>query len=805
MATKPVSRAQAAKIARRSDTVGAYAGKGWVQAVAFVMLLGFTIMAVLAMRTYALSMPLPDKIVGNDGKTIATQEQILHGQELFQGRGLQQYGSVLGHGAYLGPDYTAEYLRLTTDAAVKEYREQGKQDPRELVKNEWRKENKYDEQTKTITWSAGETKGYQLMLKHYRETLMKGDTSQGLFPNAIKNDEELHDLVAFFGWTAWASAADRPDQPYSYTNNWPSEPNVDNKPTADLMVWSALSLIALIGGTGLMFAIYGRWSRAIGWHAEEAPVLDFRQPDEVRLTPSQKAACLLFATILVLFLLQALVGALTEHYREELTGFFGIDMGQLLPYTVSRTWHLQLSLFWTAGAFLAGGIFIAPLITRREPKKQGLLTYVLIGAVVFVVLGSLLNEWFSQKGLIPKEFTGFFSQQWEFLDLPRFFQILLTAGMFIWIVIVWRTLSARLKGSKKTSLPWLFLFSGLAIPMFYAVGLLAGQRTHVTVAEFWRFWVVHLWVEDFLELFTTVMVAYIFVLLGVVRERIAISIIMMDAVLYSVGGVIGTLHHTYFVGTPSEQMAFGAFFSAAEVIPLTFLTVEAWGFMQLGARQYSNRTKPFPHRWAVMFLIAVGFWNFLGAGVFGFLINLPIVSYFEIGTALTANHAHASMMGVYGMLAIAFAVFGLRYLIPEDKWPEKGLKFSFWTLNIGLLWMSFISLLPLGIAQLYKSVGEGYYEARSFAFIHDGASAVMGWMRMPGDVIFLVGIIPLIKLALLGIKEIFSKNAKETVLELPEPPLYEVVEDARIAEFAGAKAAEELPEQTSPYRSDRRG
>ena len=103
MATKPVSRAQAAKIARRSDTVGAYAGKGWVQAVAFVMLLGFTIMAVLAMRTYALSMPLPDKIVGNDGKTIATQEQILHGQELFQGRGLQQYGSVLGHGAYLGP------------------------------------------------------------------------------------------------------------------------------------------------------------------------------------------------------------------------------------------------------------------------------------------------------------------------------------------------------------------------------------------------------------------------------------------------------------------------------------------------------------------------------------------------------------------------------------------------------------------------------------------------------------------------------------------------------------------------------
>ena len=803
MAKKTVTRGEIAKITRRTDAVGAYAGKGWVQAVAFVMLLGFTIMAVLAMRTYALSMPLPDKIVGNDGKVIATAEQIQHGQELYQSRGLQQYGSVLGHGAYIGPDFTAEYLRKTTDAAVDKYRSEGKQEPREVVKNEWRHENKYDESSKTLTWTEGQTKGFSLMTDHYKDTLTRGDTSLGLFPNAIKSDEELHDLTAFFGWTAWASAAERPNQDYTYTNNWPAEPNVDNKPTADLMVWSALSLIALIGGTGLLFAIYGRWSRTIGWHGEEAPVLDFRQPDEVKLTPSQKAAGLFFITIIVLFLLQALVGALTEHYRVEIDGFFGINMGELLPYTVSRTWHVQLSLFWTAAAFLAGGIFIAPLITRKEPKKQGLLTVVLFVAVVIVVLGSLLNEWFSQKGWIPE--NTIFAQQWEYLDLPRVFQILLTAGMFIWIVIVWRTLSSRLKSGKKTSMPWLFLFSGLAIPMFYAVGMLAGQRTHFSVAEFWRFWVVHLWVEDFLELFTTVMVAYVFVLLGVVRERIAISIIMMDAVLYSAGGVVGTMHHTYFAGTPSEQMAFGAFFSAAEVIPLTFLTVEAWGFMQLGARQYSNRTKPFPHRWAVMFLIAVGFWNFLGAGVFGFLINLPVVSYYEIGTALTANHAHGSMMGVYGMLALAFAVFALRYLIPENKWPEKGLKFSFWALNIGLIWMVFISLLPLGVAQLYKSVGEGYYEARSFAFIHDGSTVIMDWLRMPGDVIFLAGIMPLLKLAWLGITSYFSQKNKETVLELPEPPLYELVDDERIAEFAGAKAADELPEQTSPYRSDRRG
>ena len=214
------------------------------------------------------------------------------------------------------------------------------------------------------------------------------------------------------------------------------------------------------------------------------------------------------------------------------------------------------------------------------------------------------------------------------------------------------------------NLPWLFFFAALAIPAFYAVGLLARQGDSFTVTDFWRFWVVHLWVEDFLELFTTVMVAYVFVLLGVVRERVALTVVFLDILLYSVGGVIGTMHHLYFSGEPAEHMALGAVFSAAEVIPLTFLTVEAWSFLQLGARQEGRSATPFPHRWAVMFLVAVGFWNFLGAGIFGFLINLPIVSYYEIGTALTANHGHAAMMGVYGMLAVGLALFCLRYLIP---------------------------------------------------------------------------------------------------------------------------------------------
>ena len=302
------------------------------------------------------------------------------------------------------------------------------------------------------------------------------------------------------------------------------------------------------------------------------------------------------------------------------------------------------------------------------------------------------------------------------------------------------------------------------------MGLIAQTGQHFTVNEFWRFWVVHLWVEDFLELFTTVMVAYMFVLLGVVREKVALTVIFLDIILYSMGGVIGTMHHLYFSGEPAEHMALGAFFSAAEVIPLTFLTVEAWSFLQLGAAQQSKSRTPFPHRWAVLFLVSVGFWNFLGAGIFGFLINLPVVSYYEIGTALTANHGHAAMMGVYGMLAIGLAMFCLRYLIPADRWPERWARIAFWSTNLGLAWMCFATLLPLGIAAAATSRStRGTGRRSDLRFLTEDTNALLEWMRLPGDIVFIAGgALPVLYIAYLGIRH----TVKRVTLEEPEDILF---------------------------------
>ena len=761
--------------------------KGWLQAVVLVVLLGFFVLGLLAYRTYMAQPPIPARVVDEGGTVLFTGADISAGQQVFLHNGLMEYGSVFGHGAYLGPDYTADYLRRASDL-VREANGGASSDAAVRRTIEDFRTNRYDETSGTLRFSAAQADAFRRLVTYYSVFFSDPTTENGLHPDAISDPTELRQLAAFFAWTAWAAAANRPGHNYSYTNNWPAEPRVDNKPTANVIVWSVLSLVALLGGIGLLFGAFGRWGRNLGWHGREQAALSFRSPGDVALTPAQRATAWFFFVMAALFLIQTLVGAASQHYRADIASFFGIDLAQVFPYNLMRTWHVQLAIFWVATSFVAAGIFLAPMIARREPKHQGKLAFALLGALAVVVFGTLIGSYLGVHGVLDAAARNWLGLQgFEYLDLARFWQVLLSIGLVVWVVMLWRVLRPRLRREHVGNMPWLFFLAACAIPAFYAVGLIARTSDNFTTTEFWRFWVVHLWVEDFLELFTTVMVAYMFVLLGVVRERIALTVVFLDILLYSAGGVIGTMHHVYFSGEPAEHMALGAFFSAAEVIPLTFLTVEAWSFLQLGAAQQSRSQTPFPHRWAVMFLVAVGFWNFLGAGIFGFLINLPIVSYYEIGTALTANHGHAAMMGVYGMLALGLAMFCLRYLIPAERWPEKWARISFWSANIGLAWMCFATLLPLGILQLYKSVDTGYFEARELKFLTNDTNAVIEWLRLPGDILFIAGgALPTLYIAYLGVRY----TVKRVTLEEPDDILFtEVDEPEGVATMGDEEAA----------------
>lgn len=735
--------------------------RGWLQAVVLVVLFGFFVLGFLAYETYSFEPPIPHKVVDDKGTVLFTGDDVIAGQNIFLRNGLMEYGSIFGHGAYLGPDFTADYLHRAALSSIDFYG--GSNSDRAKIQTIIDfKTNRYDDKSGTLIFTDAQSYGFNNLRSYYGEFFGEAKSEHGLRPNAITDPEQIRQLTAFFAWSAWASSAKRPGLAYSYTNNWPPEPLVDNHATADALIWSVLSLIALLGGTGLLLAAFGRWN-FLGWHGRERQAIGFRPPDQVFLTPAQKACAWFFFVMAALFLIQTLAGGATQHYRADISSFFGFDLARLFPYNVARTWHVQLAIFWVATSYLAAGIFLAPMIAGREPRRQNVLAYLLLGTLAIVVFGSLAGELAGIQGWIREGWSWFGNQGFEYLDLGRFWQVLLTIGLFFWVVILFRGLRGKLRTQHMGNLPWLFFFAALSIPAFYGVGLLARPSSHFTTTDFWRFWVVHLWVEDFLELFTTIMVAYIFVLLGVVHERVALTMVYLDMILYSAGGVIGTMHHVYFSGEPSIHMALGAFFSAAEVIPLTFLTLEAWSFLQLGAHQEGKTGSPFPHYWAVMFLASVGFWNFLGAGIFGFLINLPIVSYYEIGTALTANHGHAAMMGVYGMLAVGLALFCLRYIIPEKYWSDRAAKISFWSLNLGLAWMVFATLFPLGILQLYHSVTTGYFDARSLKFLSNPTNALLEWLRLPGDVVFIVGgALPVLYLCWLGIRHASAvKSAEE--------------------------------------------
>ena len=745
--------------------------KGWIQAVLLVTLFGFFVLGFLAYNTYTGEPPIPGKVVNPDGQVLFTRADIMAGQGTFLQNGLMEYGSIFGHGAYLGPDFTADYLHRAALMAIDFYNGLGSDQARAVTIADF-KTNRYDSASDTLTFTAAQVNAFNGLQSYYYTFFAEPTTKYGLRPKAITDAADSRNLTAFFAWSAWCASTLRPGLQYSYTNNWPPEPLVDNHATADTVVWSVLSLIVLLGGIGLLLAAFGRWN-LLGWHGRERDRISFRAPSEVPLTPSQRACAWLFLVMTVLFLFQALLGGASEHYRADISNFFGIDLATVLPFNIARTWHLQLAIFWVATGFLAAGIFLTPMIAGREPRGQHWLAYALLVALAVVVFGSLIGEFIGIHGWLPQLWVWFGSQGFEYLDLGRFWQILLTIGLFFWVVILFRGLRGKLRAEHMGNMPWLFFFSALTIPAFYGVGLLAHPAAHFTTTDFWRFWVVHLWVEDFLELFTTIMVAYIFVLLGVVRERVALTMIYLDMVLYSAGGIIGTMHHLYFSGEPAMHMALGAFFSAAEVIPLTILTFEAWSFVQLGAKQKSETH--FPHFWAVMFLSSVGFWNFLGAGIFGFLINLPIVSYYEIGTALTPNHAHASMMGVYGMLSVGLALFCQRYMIPESRWSDRAAKISFWSLNLGLAWMVFATLFPLGVLQLYHSVSYGYFDARTLQFITSGANPVLEWLRLPGDTLFIIGgVLPILYLSWLSIRHM--RPAVKASEEFEEVLFTEVIE-----------------------------
>ena len=724
--------------------------------LAAVVIVAFSVLGYFGHEIYRQAPPVPQRVLTTTGTVLFTGEDIKNGQNVWQSLGGQEVGSIWGHGAYVAPDWSADWLHReatwllnhwaqaqhqTTYANLEEEEQAALQ---VRLKKELRI-NTYNTDTEDLLVSPLRADAIAAVSTHY--TALFGNDPQlaslrdayALPENALKDPERQRLLNAFFFWTAWACATNRPGQTISYTNNWPPEQLIDNTPTGAIVVWSVISFVLLLAGIGAL-----TWYFAVKTHSEPEEGHVVPENDPLRglaPTPSMKATVKYFWVVAALLVVQVLLGAITAHFGVEGTGLYGFPLAQWLPYAVTRTWHVQLGIFWIATAWLATGFFVAPAVSGYEPPYQRWGVNFLFVCLLIIVVGSLVGQWLGVQQRLGLETNFWFGHQgYEYVDLGRFWQLFLLVGLVLWLILMDRPMRRALqKAGQERDLLLVFFIASVAIPLFYAAGIMWGRHTNLAVVEYWRWWVVHLWVEGFFEVFATVVIAFLFSRLGLLATVTATRAVLFSTTIYLAGGIIGTFHHLYFTGTPTAILALGATFSALEVVPLVLIGYEAYGNLTLSRRQPWAAA----YKWPIYFFVAVGFWNLVGAGLFGFLINPPIALYYMQGLNTTPLHGHTALFGVYGMLGIGLMLFCLRGLTEQRVWKTGALTFAFWAMNIGLMLMALLSLLPIGLMQTWASVEHGFWYARSAEFLQTDTMNTLRWLRVIGDTIFACGTLAL--------------------------------------------------------------
>lgn len=714
-----------------------------------VMVLSFAVLGWIGTRIYQEAPPIPRQVVTTEGQVLIDEGQITAGQNVWQSMGGMEVGSVWGHGSYVAPDWTADWLHREAVFILDHWANEEFGAHYEDLTSEQQAQlrarltdimrtNTYDAEDGTVTIDPLRAAAFEANLAHYSEVFSQGNPDYAIPAGAVTDSQRLRNLAAFYFWTSWAASTNRPDDHITYTHNWPHESLVGNRPTGEAVVWTGVSIVMLLAGISALAWFYA----ARREEEEPSPPPESDPLGTWEATPSQRATVKYFWVVAALILVQMLLGVVTAHYGVEGDGFYGFPLSDWLPYSVTRTWHIQMGLFWIATAWLAAGLFIGPLVSEKEPAGQRLGVNVLFVALLVVVVGSLTGQWLSIQNQMSDTVSFYFGHQgYEYVDLGRVWQLGLMAGLLLWLFLMIRALwpALRQPGEQK-QLVALLAVSTAAIALFYGAGLTWGQHTHLSIVEYWRWWVVHLWVEGFFEVFATTVIAFIFMRLHLIRPGIAAAAALLSATIFLSGGIIGTCHHLYFSGTPTVALAWGSVFSALEVVPLVLVGFDATEDLRRShATVWVQR-----YKWPIYFFISVAFWNMIGAGLFGFMINPPIALYYMQGLNTTPLHGHAALFGVYGMLGIGLMLVCLRVLSPQREWKDGLLRFSFWSLNGGLMAMCVLSLLPVGLLQTWASVEHGYWYARSSEFMQTPLMQSLRWMRVPGDTVFFLGAVALV-------------------------------------------------------------
>jgi len=746
--------------------------------LAVVFFASFAALGYLGREIYLAAPPIPSAVKADDGSTVFSGVDLQAGQQAWLAAGGQQVGSVWGHGAYVAPDWSADWLhreavalgdilaRRNHGVGYERLTEGDRAAVDAQVKAQMRR-NTYDPDSGILHVSAERAQAIATVAGHFEglfgddPTLSKLREQYAMIDDAAPDPAQRKALSAFFFWASWATSTDRPGETgLSYTSNWPYEPLVGNAMPTSAAMWSIASIILLIASIAGML-----W-----YHAAHKEPPNPQTPSNDPLlnavaTPSMKATRKYFFVVVALLLAQIAMGGITAHYAVEGKSFYGLPIAEFLPYVVSRTVHTQLGVLWIATAWLATGLFIAPVLSGYEPKLQKLGVDVLFWALLAIVVGSTAFGWLGTLHRSGVDFSFWLGNQGlEYTSMGRVWQIALFAGLLLWLFLLGRALWPALKRPSETRgmIAMVFL-AATCIGGFYASSLMWGQHTHYAMVEYWRWWLVHLWVEGFFEVFATAVIALIFTRLGLIAASTAERAILLETIVFLFGGILGTLHHLYWTGTPTSVIAVGAVFSALEVVPLALIGLEGWSNYQ--------RSKAAPwvraYRWPILCFVAVGFWNTVGAGLLGFTINPPASLYYVQGLNLTPAHGHAALFGVYGMLGIGLLLFCLRSLYARVLHADRLLAWAFWGLNGGLAMMVFMSLVPAGVFQAAQAMSHGLWFARSPQVVHSPLMEMFVWLRMPGDVVFAAGGLFLALYAALLLRGTIARSRQPAVAKTP--------------------------------------
>jgi nitric oxide reductase subunit B len=713
-----------------------------------VAIASFSILGWATNVTYRTAPPQPARLVAPDGTIVMTARDIEDGKAAFQRADLMDYGSIYGMGSSFGEDYTAEYLvrlgQMTRDniAAARFGKPFAGLAPaaRLAVQADMQRA------LQGIDLSGGETRLPAAVAASIATLRMK-IAHDLLHQNFIEGWTRAYSLdradalktADFILYSALTTVARRPGTAVSWTQNWPYEPLVGNRPTPSTFLWTWISFCFTFFCFGLVLFAYHRYIRGNDTGTFDPVLAGFRA-----LTASQRKIGKYFVVVAAILLLQILAGAMLGHYYADRSSFYGLHIDGVLPFNFWRSIHVQTPIVWIGLSWIGAALFLAPAISGREASGQGPLVDLVFWATVIVVAGALVGDYLGIMGAVGRRWFWFGNQGLSYLELGRFWQIGFFAGLALWSVLVlrglwpsWQTFRAagRQFWTGRIRLEHLLWASTVNIAFLYVFGMipLTGVNPSFTITDFWRWWVVHLWVEQSFEFFAAAVSAYLLMALGLVSRQLAERSVYLELILIFLGGVLGTGHHLYWVGEPGMWVPLGSMFSFIEVLPLVLLILDAMDEADL-----IKQRDEFRYRVSYTYILGSAFWNFVGAGVFGGgTLNAPLVNYYEHGTFLTLNHAHTALFGAFGLLAIGLIYFCLRYAAGEDAaFGDRPGLVAFWLYNAGLvLWIA-LNFFPIGWPQLEAVYEHGLAYARSLRFYD--TTVLWQWLRFVGDVPFAI-------------------------------------------------------------------